>query len=212
MKLDDYYRSSAAYRVRIALSYKGLAYTQHSRHLRYGAQREAGYLARNPQGLVPALEVDGVVLTQSLAIIEYLEETHPQPPLLPITALERARVRSLALQIACDLHPLNNLRVLKYLKNPLGHEQATVDAWYRHWVGLELGALETRLANDAASGQFCHGDQPSLADVCLVPQMYNARRLECDLSGFPILRRIDQSCRELPAFAQAAPERQADAE
>ena len=212
MQLDDYYRSSAAYRVRIALNYKSLDYTQHSRHLRLGEQREAAYLHRNPQGLVPTLEVDGAILTQSLAIIEYLEETHPQPPLLPITALERARVRSLALQIACDLHPLNNLRVLNYLKNPLGHDQATVDTWYRHWIDIELSALETRLANDPATGRFCHGDQPTLTDVCLVPQLYNARRLECDLGGFPTLRRIDQTCRELPAFAQAAPEQQPDAE
>lgn len=211
-QLDDYFRSSAAYRVRIALNIKGIEYRSVSRHLRHGGQRSSDFLHRNPQGLVPALDIDGQTLTQSLAIIEYLEETHPQPPLLPGTALERARVRSLALQIACDLHPLNNLRVLNYLKNPLGHSQAEVDSWYRHWVQLELTALETRLARDDATGLFCHGDQPGLADVCLVPQMANARRLQCDLRHCPTLLRIDQTCQALPAFERAAPANQPDAE
>ena len=212
MLLDDYFRSSAAYRVRIALNFNGIGYQSVSRHLRQGGQRSSDFLQRNPQGLVPALDIDGQILTQSLAIIEYLEETHPQPPLLPGTALERARVRSLALQIACDLHPLNNLRVLKYLKNPLGHSQAEVDAWYRHWVELELTAFEARLVRDDATGRFCHGDQPGLADVCLVPQMANARRLQCDLQHCPTLLRIDQTCQALPAFEQAAPANQPDAE
>jgi len=212
MQLDDYFRSSAAYRVRIALNLKGIEYRAISRHLRHGGQRSDEYLARNPQGLVPALTTTGQTLTQSLAIIEYLEETQPQPPLLPLTALERARVRSLALQIACDLHPLNNLRVLNYLKQPLGHTQEEVNTWYRHWVELELAALETRLRQDDASGRFCHGDKVTLADVCLVPQMANARRFQCDTRQFPILVRIDQACNELPAFEQAAPANQADSE
>lgn len=213
MQLYGYFRSSAAYRVRIALNLKGSAYRQTVRHLRKGEQRDPAFLALNPQGLVPALETDdGTVLTQSLAIIEYLDETCPQPPLLPDDPLGRARVRSLAQLIACEIHPLNNLRVLKYLKAPLGHEQTTIDTWYRHWVVTGFEALEQRLAGEAATGAFCHGDRPTLADVCLVPQVANARRFDCDLAPYPTIRRIDARCLELPAFRDAAPERQPDAE
>lgn len=213
MKLYDYWRSSAAYRVRIALNLKGLAPERAFVHLRKGAQREADYLALNPQGLVPALVTgDGAVLTQSLAIIEYLDEAYPSPPLLPGTAAERARVRSLALAIACDIHPIDNLRVLRYLLHTVGVEEAQKDAWYKYWIDVGLEALERTVARDPATGRFCHGDQPTLADVCLVPQLANARRVAMDLSPYPTLTRIEAACVALPAFAAADPARQPDAE
>ena len=213
MKLYDYFRSSAAYRVRIALNLKGLAPERVFVPLRKGAQRTDDYLALNPQGLVPALVTDaGDVLTQSLAIIEWLDETHPAPPLLPGTPVERARVRSLALAIACDIHPLNNLRVLNYLKNTLGISEGQKDGWYRYWIDMGFEALEHRLAHDPATGRFCHGDAPTMADVCLVPQVANARRFDVDVTAFPTLTRIEAACGELAAFAAAAPARQPDAE
>jgi len=213
MKLYDYFRSSAAYRVRIALNLKGLSPAREFVHLRKNAQRSEEYLAVNPEGLVPALETDGGdVLTQSLAIIAYLDETVLAPPLMPKTPAERARVRSIALAIACDIHPLNNLRVLLYLKNTMGVSDEQKDAWYRYWVDTGLEALETRLARDAATGRFCHGDAPTLADICLVPQLANARRMKVDVAPFPTLTRIESACIALPAFADAAPERQPDAE
>jgi len=213
MKLYDFFRSSAAYRVRIALNLKGLAPERAFVHLRRGAQREDGYLALNPQGLVPSLVTDsGVVLTQSLAIIEWLDETHPAPPLLPSDASGRARVRSLALAIACDIHPLNNLRVLNYLTGTLGATDEQKNGWYRYWCDVGLEALETRLARDAATGAFCHGASPTLADICLVPQLANARRVSLDLAPYPTLLRIEDACLALPAFAGAAPARQPDAE
>ena len=213
MKLYDYFRSSAAYRVRIALELKGVATERAFVHLRHGAQHGADYRALNPQGLVPALVTDdGVVLTQSLAIIEWLDETHPEPPLLPRTPDERARVRALALAIACDIHPLNNLRVLKYLTGELGQTDAARDAWYAHWCEVGLAALEAQLVRDAATGRFCHGDAPTLADICLVPQLANARRVDLDLTPFPTLIAIEAACLALPAFAAAAPARQPDAE
>jgi len=213
MKLHDYFRSSAAYRVRIALNLKGLTAERAFVHLRRGAQNSDDYRALNPQGLVPVLETDdGAVITQSLAIVEYLEETHPLPPLLPADANGRARVRGIALAIACDIHPLNNLRVLRYLTGTLGVSDAQKDGWYRYWCDTGLEALERRLAADAATGGFCHGDAPTLADVFLVPQMANARRMAVDLAGFPTLVRIDATCQALPAFADAAPARQPDAE
>jgi len=213
MKLYDYFRSSAAYRVRIALNLKGLAPERVFVHLRKGAQRADDYLALNAQGLVPALVTDGGnVLTQSLAIIEWLDEMHPQPRLLPADADGRARVRAIALAIACDIHPLNNLRVLQYLTGTLGASEAQKDGWYRYWCDTGLEALETELARDGRTGRFCHGDVPTLADVCLVPQLANARRFQVDLAPYPTLTRIDAACGELAAFAAAAPARQPDAE
>ena len=213
MKLYDYFRSSAAYRVRIALALKGLAPERAFVHLRRGAQREDDYLALNPQGLVPSLVTDeGAVLTQSLAIIEWLDETHPRPPLLPPDAAGRARVRALALAVACDIHPLNNLRVLNYLTATLGVTEAQKNGWYRYWCDVGLEALETQLARDPATGAFCHGALPTLADICLVPQLANARRVDLDLAPYPTLLGIEAACLALPAFAAAAPSRQPDAE
>lgn len=217
IKLYSYFRSSAAYRVRIALGLKGLAWETVPVHLLQGGgqQHSAAYRATNPQELVPALQ-DGegegaAVLTQSLAIIEYLDETHGGAPLLPQDPLGRARVRALAQSIACDLHPLNNLRVLAYLKHTLGVDDEAKNAWYAHWVALGLSALEQSLAGSSATGRYCHGDTPGLADCCLVPQVYNARRFNCPLQGYPTIARIVAACEELPAFQQAAPERQPDA-
>ena len=213
MKLYDYFRSSAAYRVRIALNLKGVVPERAFVHLRNNVQRSDDYLALNPQGLVPMLVADdGAVLTQSLAIIEYLDEAHPAPPLLPATPTERARVRGIALEIACDIHPLNNLRVLQYLKNTLGVSEEQKDAWYRYWIDVGLEALETRLARDPATGRFCHGDAPTLADICLVPQLANARRMNIDVGPYPTLTRIEAAAISLPAFVDAAPAKQPDAE
>jgi maleylacetoacetate isomerase len=213
MKLYDYFRSSAAYRVRIALNFKGLEAERTFVHLRKGNQRAEEYLALNPQGLVPALALDdGSVLRQSLAIIEYLEETHPQPPLLPADPVARARVRAIGLAIACDIHPLNNLRVLEYLLHTTGVSKEQKDGWYKYWIDVGFEALETQLARDRETRRFCHGDAPSLADVCLVPQLANARRMNVDLSPYPTLTRIEGACLALEPFAAAAPERQPDAE
>lgn len=213
MKLYDYFRSSAAYRVRIALNLKGLAPEREFVHLRHGAQRSDEYLALNPQGLVPSLTLDdGQVLTQSLAILEYLDETYPAPPLLPAGATARARVRSIALSMACDIHPLGNLRVLQYLLGTLGVSPEAKDGWYRYWIDVGFEALERRLSRDPETGRHCHGDAPTLADVCLVPQMANARRGNVDLSPYPTLVRIDAACQALSAFADAAPAKQPDAE
>lgn len=214
MKLYDYFRSSAAYRVRIALNLKGVVPDERTFvHLRMGNQRAQDYLALNPQGLVPALALDdGEVLTQSLAIIEYLDETHPEPPLLPVAPPARARVRGIALAIACEIHPLNNLRVLNYLIGTLGVAREQKDGWYRYWVDVGFEALEKKLSQERETGVFCHGNAPTLADVCLVPQIANARRFNIDLSPYPTLTRIEAACLALPAFAGAAPERQPDAE
>ena len=214
MRLYDYFRSSAAYRVRIALNLKGVTPDERTFvHLRMGNQRAQDYLALNPQGLVPALALDdGRVLTQSLAIVEYLEETYPEPPLLPAEAAARARVRAIALQIACDIHPLNNLRVLNYLLGTLGVAKEQMDGWYRYWVDVGFEALEKMLSHDADTGRFCHGERPTLADVCLVPQIANARRFNIDMSPYPTLTRIESACNAIEAFAAAAPARQPDAE
>jgi maleylpyruvate isomerase len=213
MKLYTYFRSSAAYRVRIALNLKGLAYESLPRHLLRdgGEHRQSEFLRLNPQGLVPVLEDNGSALTQSLAIIEYLEETHPEPALLPHAPLQRARVRALALAIACDIHPLNNLRVLNYLRAPLGLDKVSVDAWYRHWIACGFTALEEAAERMASDGRHLVGTAVTLADVCLVPQMYNARRFGCELGPYPTLRTISAHLESLPAFARAAPEAQPDA-
>lgn len=213
MKLYTYFRSSAAYRVRIALNLKGLLWEAVAVHLLRGEENAPAYRRISPLGTVPTLITDdGQALTQSLAIIEYLEETHPQPPLLPADPLGRARVRALALTIACDIHPLNNLRVLNYLTQRLGADEEEKRAWYRHWVTEGLAALEKLLTAHPATGSFCHGDAPTLADCCLVPQVFNARRFDCPLDEFPTIRRIVENCEALPAFAAAAPANQADAE
>jgi maleylacetoacetate isomerase len=212
MKLHGYYRSSGAYRVRIALNLKGLTADQVPVHLRRGEQNKAAFRKINPEGLVPVLEHAGEFFSQSLAIIDYLDELEPQPPLLPVAAVARAHVRALALAIACDISPLNNLRVLQYLKSAMGLTQTHVDRWYAHWISTGLAALEARLAGDARTGTYCFGDTPGLADICLVPQVYNAERMLCDLDPYPTVRRIAAAARALPAFAAAAPERQPDAE
>ncbi|HEV7136429.1 MAG TPA: maleylacetoacetate isomerase [Steroidobacteraceae bacterium] len=211
MKLYTYFRSSAAYRVRIALNLKGIDYESVPVDLRQGAHLRPDYLARNPQGLIPALEAGGTVLSESLAIIEYLEETHPEPPLLPRPPLERARVRSMALAVACEIHPLNNLRVLNYLRAPLGHDEAAVDAWYRHWIAEGCRGLEEEARRASGDGRHMFGTRVTLADVCLVPQMFNARRFKCNVEPFPTLRAICANLETLPQFALAAPETQPDA-
>ncbi|MBO9353612.1 maleylacetoacetate isomerase [Bordetella petrii] len=214
MQLYSYFRSSAAYRVRIALNLKGLPYEYLGVHLLKdgGQQLSDNYRALNPAALVPTL-VDGeTVIGQSLAIIEYLDETHPQPALLPSDPAGRARVRGIAQAIACDTHPLNNLRVLKYLKRNLKVSDDAKNEWYRHWVDVGLSAVEAMLASSPATGRYCHGDSPGLADLCLVPQVYNARRFDCDLSAMPTVLRIDAACRELQAFDLADPAKQPDAE
>jgi maleylpyruvate isomerase len=209
MRLYDYWRSSATYRVRIALNFKGLAYDQVAVDLRAGAQRTPEFLEINPQGLVPVLEDDGVRLTQSLPILNYLEERYPELALLPKDAAGRATSRAIAVAIACEIHPLNNLRVLQYLERDLGLGEAQRLVWYHHWVAEGFRAIEAMLARSA--GDFCVGDAPSLADVCLVPQVYNARRYQCELEPYPTILRIDERCRQIAAFARAAPERQPDA-
>ena len=214
MKLYSYFRSSAAYRVRIALNLKGLAYETVPVHLTRGGgeQLAPGYRKLNPQALVPVLEDGKRVLSQSLAIMEYLEETHPQPPLLPKEPAARARVRALALAVACDLHPLNNLRVLNYLTGPMGLGDDAKRTWYHHWIAEGLAALEASLASDRETGRFCHGDAPGLTDCCLVPQLANAYRFKCDVSPYPTLLRIEKNCQALEAFRSAAPDRQPDTE
>lgn len=214
MQLHTYYRSSAAYRVRIALNLKGLAAEEHYCHLRKGEQRSAAYRALNPQGVVPTLVDGDLVLGQSLAILDYLEETHPQPPLLPADPAGRARVRQIALAIACDIHPLNNLKVLNFLSDPdgMGLSQEQRLAWYHHWIADGFAALEALLARDRPAGDFCHGERPGLADCCLVPQVYNAARFEVDLAPYPLIRSVNEACLALEAFAAAAPDVQPDAE
>jgi len=212
-RLYSYWRSTAAYRVRIALNLKGIDYQIVPVHLVRGGgeQHMPAYLEINPQGLVPTFTDAHTTISQSTAICEYLEETHPEPVLLPGDAAGRARVRSLAQLVACDVHPLNNLRVLQYLTGVLGVDEAAKTAWYRHWVACAFGALETRLAGDSRTGAFCHGDDPGLADVFLVPQIYNAERFDCDMRPYPTLRKINASCLLLDPFRRAAPEAQPDA-
>jgi len=213
MKLYGFFRSSAAFRVRIALNLKGLGYKQSSIHLRKNEQFAEDFLKLNSAGLVPTLADGTEVVTQSLAIMEYLDETHPTPPLLPVAPIERARVRAIAQMIACDIHPIDNLRVLRYLAKPLGHDEKTVETWFNHWVRLGLDAIERRLAAETATGRFCHGDAPGLADCCLVPQVVNAKRYPSfDLKPYPTIMRIFDACLALPAFERAMPMNQPDAE
>jgi len=202
----EYWRSSAAYRVRIALKLKGIDYESRPIDLREGAQRSEDFLELNPQGLIPMLEIDGHRLTQSLAIINYLDLRYPNRPLIPAAAAERAHVVSMSLAIACDIHPLNNLRVLQYLKSELGQSQEDVDDWYRHWISIGLPALEAQAKPRA--GAFLFGDGPTAADVCLVPQLYNARRFDVPLGDFPTLLRAEENANKLDAFAAAHPDRQ----
>jgi len=203
--LFDYFRSSASYRVRIALNLKGVGYERVPLNLLEGGQKEDDYRAINPQGLVPTLEIDGRILVQSLAIVDYLEVTRPEPPLVPADPGDAAHVRALALAVACDIHPLNNLRVLKYLSGPLGQPQEARDSWYRHWVSEGLAALEAMA--EPGSGRFLFGDSPTLADLCLVPQLFNARRFEVPLDDYPTLVRADAEANRLDAFAAAHPDR-----
>jgi maleylpyruvate isomerase len=211
VKLYSYFRSSAAYRVRIALNLKGVAYETTTIHLIKdgGHNRRPEFRALNPQMRVPVLTTAaGDVLIQSLAIIEYLDETHPEPALLPKDALGRAKVRALAELIACDIHPLNNVGPLRYLKNEMGQDQAAIDAWYHHWVLAGFDALETLLE----PSPYCFGTQVTVADLCLVPQVYNARRLKVPMDKFPKIVSVDAACQALPAFERARPENQPDAE
>jgi len=214
MKLYSFFRSSASYRVRIALNMKGLSYEQAAIHLRRGGgeQLTSAYRKINPQALVPALEADGRVLTQSLAIIEYLEETHPNPPLLPKDAADKAVVRSMALVIACEVHPIQNLRVLNYVKMIYNQTDEQVNRWAQHWIDLGLSALEEMILTQPRRGKFCFGDAPTLADICLIPQLGNARRYGCDPAKYPAILEIEKNCNTIPAFANAAPEKQPDAE
>ena len=215
MKLYDFYRSSAAFRVRIALNLKGLEADREAIHLRHRDQRSDAYLAINPQGLVPAfVDDDGTVVTQSMAIIEYLDETRPDMPrLMPDDAAGRARVRALSDAIACDIHPLNNLRVLRHIGQVFDADEATRDdVWYKHWIAEGMAGLEEMLAASSQTGDFCHGNSPTMADCCLIPQIYNAERYSCDMSGYPTAMRINATCMELDAFQRAVPEVQPDAE
>lgn len=214
MKLYTYFRSSAAYRVRIALNLKGLPYDSIPVHLLRsgGEQLLAPYRGIHPGALVPALDDDGAILTQSLAIIEYLDELHPAVPLLPGDALARARVRALAQTIACDTHPLGNLRVVKYLQQQFGIGDDAKREWLHHWMREGLATMESLLADHPDTGRFCHGDTPTLADCCLAPQFFNAERFGLDLAPYPTLRRIQDACAQLPAFIAAHPAQQADAE
>lgn len=216
MQLYSYFRSTAAYRVRIALNLKSLAHSIVPVNLLSKQHQADGYTAINPQGLVPALALEsGQILNQSLAIIEYLEDTHPHPALLPEEPWARAWVRGLAYEIACDMHPLNNLRVLKYLENELNVSPAAKQDWYAHWVATGFSAIETRLAQfsraNSSESPFCFGNTPTMADCLLVPQVYNAQRFNCDLQPYPLIRKIATHCLTLDAFANAHPDQQADA-
>jgi maleylacetoacetate isomerase len=211
--LHGYFRSSAAYRVRIALNLKGLDYDQVSVHLRSGEQSAPEFLALNPQGLVPALAHDGQIITQSPAILEYLDEVFPDTArLLPEAPAARARVRALASIVCCDVHPLDNLRVLTYLQGALGQDEAAMVTWYNHWIRLGFETLESLLADNPLTGEFCHGEMPGLADVCLIPQIFNAQRHDLDMKAYPTISRIGAACDSHDAFATAHPSRQPDAQ
>jgi maleylacetoacetate isomerase len=213
MKLYTYFRSSAAYRARIAVNLKGVSYETVNVNLiaEVPEQRKPEYLAVNPQGRVPALVVDGVTIAQSLAIIDYLDEMYPEPPFLPKSPIERARVRAMALTIACDIHPLNNSSVLGYLRSTLGQDKDAVNAWVRHWIEIGFAALEQEVSRGTSEGRHMWGSSLTLADIFIVPQMYNARRFDCNVEPFPRLRGICAHLEALPAFAKAVPEAQPDA-
>ena len=209
MELFNYFRSSASYRVRIGLALKGLAYDYRPVHLQKNEQTAESYASVSASRLVPLLRDGDEVLTQSLAILEYLDETHPEPPLLPPSPLDRARVRALALDIACEIHPLNNLRVLRYLVGPMKVSEDDKNRWYRHWVETGLEVVERQLA--ARPGTYCHGESPTLADICLVPQIFNAQRFNCSTDHVPNVMRVFDACMRLDAFEQTRPERCPDA-
>ena len=212
MKLYGFFRSSASYRVRIALNLKGLDFEQASVRLASGEQYQPAFSAVSPQNLVPVLEIDGLRLYQSPAIIEYLDEVFPEPPLLPKDPADRNRVRSLALISACEIHPLNNTRVLNYLSETLNLTEEQKTGWYHHWITIGFGALEKRLATEKETGTYCHGDAPGFADICLVPQVANAKRFKVDLTAFPTILRINDNCLALEPFKKAMPANQPDAE
>jgi len=214
MKLYTYFRSSAAYRVRIALSLKGIGYQSIPIHLvkNGGEQHSEAYKALNPAELVPAIEAEGEILRQSIAIIEYLDEVYPEPSLIPGSALERSRIRAFSQDIACDIHPLNNLRVLQYLERNLNCDAASKTAWYHHWLGMGFQALEKTLESSSEGSGFCFGDTPTMADCCLVPQVYNALRFDFDVSGFRNIMRVYERCMEVEAFMNASPESQSDSQ
>lgn len=214
MKLTTYFRSTAAYRVRIALNLKGLAHELIPIHLLNdgGQHKTPDFLAKNPDGLIPVLETEGRVLAQSIAILEYLEEAHPNVALLPDTPLDRAYVRGLVQTIASDIHPLNNLRVLQFLVREVGASEEQKSLWYHNWIAKGFTGLETRLAATSNCGQYCFGDSPTLADVCLIPQVYNALRFDCPMDSYPTINRINEHCLSLKAFDDSTPQNQADAQ
>ena len=212
MILHGYYRSSASFRVRIALNLKGIDHIDMPWHLRNGAQLSDAFRAINPAQLIPVLDDDGTLLTQSLAIIEYLDETHREPAFLPAGAADRAHVRGLAQSIACDIHPIDNLRVLKYLRAHFAADEEAIGAWYNHWIATGFAGVEAVLANDPRTGRFCFRDKPGLADIVLVPQVVNAGNYNLDMSPYPTINRIFDACMTLPQFEKAHPRNQADAE
>jgi maleylacetoacetate isomerase len=212
VKLYGFFRSSAAFRTRIALNLKGIDYESVAVNIRANFQRGADYLALNPMGIVPTLRDGDAVLTQSLAIIEYLDETHPEPALMPERPADRARVRAIAMDVACEIHPVNNLRIRRYILHELHHDEKILEEWMNHWTKLGFDGIEADLARDRRTGDFCHGDTPGLADCCLVPAVFNARVYPSfDMAPYPTIRRVFENCMKLDAFQRALPERQPDA-